>query len=167
MMCRIFPELTGSSGLKIEIMAFTKNDHKFFNKAKHAANISDYPKIHVGCVAVYHGSVVGVGYNCVKTHPLQERYNRYRESGHHCGWFAPKLHAEINCINSIRNLELQRSKIRLYIYRQRIDQDFGEARPCPSCMAAIRDFGIRDIYYTTDSGYCYERLAADWRNNAM
>ena len=32
------------------------------------------------------------------------------------------------------------------------------ARPCPSCMAAIRDLGIRDIYYTTNDGYVYERL---------
>ena len=32
------------------------------------------------------------------------------------------------------------------------------ARPCPSCMAAIRDLGIRDIYYTTNDGYVCERL---------
>ena len=36
----------------------------------------------------------------------------------------------------------------------------GIARPCPSCMAAIRDIGIRDVYYTTDDGFAYERLTA-------
>lgn len=43
-------------------------------------------------------------------------------------------------------------------YRIRKDQPFGLARPCSSCMAAIRDLGIRDIYYTTNDGYAYERL---------
>lgn len=32
------------------------------------------------------------------------------------------------------------------------------ARPCLSCMAAIKDIGIKDIYYTTNDGYSYERL---------
>ena len=31
-------------------------------------------------------------------------------------------------------------------------------RPCESCMAAIKDFGIRDIYYTTNDGFVHERL---------
>ena len=48
--------------------------------------------------------------------------------------------------------------MKLYIYRIRKDQPFGIARPCPSCMAAIRDLGIRDIYYTTNDGYVCERL---------
>ena len=45
-----------------------------------------------------------------------------------------------------------------YIYGIRKDQPCGMADPCPSCMAAIRDLGIRDIYYTTNDGYVYERL---------
>lgn len=32
------------------------------------------------------------------------------------------------------------------------------ARPCPSCMAAIKDIGISHIYYTTNDGYAYEKL---------
>lgn len=30
--------------------------------------------------------------------------------------------------------------------------------PCPSCMAAIKDLGIRHIYYTTNDGYAYEEV---------
>lgn len=70
----------------------------------------------------------------------------------------PKLHAEINCINSIRNLDINFSKVKLYIYRIRKDQPFGLSRPYPSCMAAIKDLGIKDIYYTTNGGYVYERI---------
>ena len=70
----------------------------------------------------------------------------------------PKLHAEINCLNQIRHLDINFSQVKLYIYRIRKDQPFGLSRPCLSCMAAIKDLGIRDIYYTTNDGYAYEKL---------
>lgn len=70
----------------------------------------------------------------------------------------PKLHAEINCINFIRHLNINFSKVKLYIYRIRKDQPFGLSRPCPSCMVAIKDLGIKDIYYTTNDGYVHERI---------
>ena len=72
---------------------------------------------------------------------------------------APKLHAEISCLNSIRHLDIQFSKIKLYIYRARVDTEHGMARPCPACMAAIKDFGIKNIYYTTDDGMAYENVS--------
>lgn len=40
----------------------------------------------------------------------------------------------------------------------RKNQPYGMSRPCPSCMAAIKDLGIRNIYYTTNDGYIYERI---------
>lgn len=132
-----------------------KIDYKYFNKAKQIAAISDYHQVHVGCVAVYQGIVIGLGCNCNKTHPIQKYYNRYREESEE---FIPKLHAEINCINQIKHLHINFSKVKLYIYRIRKDQPYGMSRPCPSCMAAIRDLGIRDIYYTSNDGFVFERL---------
>ena len=70
----------------------------------------------------------------------------------------PKLHAEINCISQLKHLDINFSKVKLYIYRIRKDRPYGIARPCPSCMAAIKDLGIRSIYYTTNDGFAYERL---------
>ena len=130
-------------------------DYKYFLKARQVATISDYYKTHIGCVAVYQGQVIGLGCNTNKTHPVQKFYNRYREPS---DTMLPKLHAEISCINQIKPLNINFSKVKLYIYRIRNDQPYGMARPCPSCMAAIRDLGIRDIYYTTNDGYSYERL---------
>ena len=130
-------------------------DYRYFYKARQIANISDYNRIHVGCVAVYHGQIIGIGCNTNKTHPAQKFYNRYREPS---DTMLPKLHAEISCISQIKNLDINFSKVRLYIYRIRKDQPFGLARPCPSCMAAIKDLGIRNIYYTTNDGYAYEKL---------
>ena len=129
--------------------------YKFFEKARQVAMVSDYYKTHVGCVAVYHGNIIGIGCNRNKTHPTQNYYNKHREKS--C-FLLPKLHAEINCINQIKNLDINFSKVKLYIYRIRKDQPFGLSRPCPSCMAAIKDIGIRDIYYTTNDGYVHERI---------
>ena len=130
-------------------------DYRYFKKARQIANISDYKKQHVGCVAVYQGQVIGLGCNCNKTHPMQKFYNKYRMPS---DYMLPKLHAEISCINQIKHLDINFSKVKLYIYRIRKDQPFGLARPCPSCMAAIKDLGIRYVYYTTNYGYAYEKL---------
>lgn len=132
-----------------------KIDYKYFNKARNIASISDYKKQHVGCIAVYQGQVIGLGCNCNKTHPTQKYYNQYRKRS---DGMLPKLHAEISCINQIKHLDINFSKVKLYIYRIRKDQPFGLARPCPSCMAAIKDLGIKNIYYTTNDGFSYERL---------
>lgn len=99
----------------------------------------------MGCVAVYQGNIIGIACNINKTHPMQKYYNRYRYHPQ-TSYFYPKLHAEINCISSIRYLDINFSKVKLYVYRTRCDQEYGIARPCPSCMAAIKDLGIRHIF---------------------
>ena len=132
-------------------------DYKFFSKAKQVAQVSDFAKIHVGCVAVYQGTIIGIGCNTNKTHPIQKYYNKFREE-QEVDILLPKLHAEINCLTSIRHMGINFSKVKLYIYRIRKDSRFGMCRPCPSCMAAIRDLGIKNIYYTTNDGYVHEKL---------
>lgn len=136
-----------------------KTDYKYFAKTRQFVMISDYTKTYVGCVAVYYGHVISIGYNCNKIHPIQKQYNKYRNMHTFDKTDAlPKLHAEINCLNFIRYLDINFDKIKLYIYRIRKDQPFGISRPCPSCMAAIKDLGIRNIYYTTNDGYVHERI---------
>lgn len=139
----------------------TKSDYRYFEKAKQVATVSDFYKNHVGCIAVYQGAIVAIGCNSEKTHPTQNYYNRYRIKETN---LLPKLHAEINCLNQLRHLDINFSKVKLYIYRIRKDQPFGMTRPCPSCMAAIKDLGIKDIYYTTNDGYTHERLLYENKN---
>lgn len=134
------------------------SDYKYFDKARKIAMISDFKNIHVGCVAVYQGNIIGIGCNCNKTHPFQKHYNKYRLKSNNKNELLPKLHAEINRINSIKHMHINFSKVKLYIYRVRKDQPYGLSRPCPSCMAAIKDMGIRNIFYTTNCGFAYERV---------
>ena len=83
-------------------------DYRYFDKARQIATISDYHKVHIGCVAVYQGQVIGLGCNCNKTHPTQKFYNKYREQSDS---MLPKLHAEINCLNQIKNLNINFQKV--------------------------------------------------------
>lgn len=135
---------------------FSRQDYQYFKKAKEISKNSDFNKIHIGCIAVYQGNIIGVGYNSNKTHPVQKYYNKYRNNRIYCGYLAPKLHAEISCLNTIRFMDINFSKVKLYIYRSRKDQEYGLSHPCPSCMAAIKDLGIKHIYYTTNDGFAYE-----------
>lgn len=101
--------------------------------------------------------MVGVGFNTNKTHTQQMKYNRFR-SMDDSRVVAHKTHAEIACLHSIRHMRDKAAKMKLYIFRTRKDQDYGQCRPCPACMKAIQEFGIKDIYYTTDAGYAYEKI---------
>lgn len=149
----------GPSRETVEKIMITKTDQRYFQKAYQTALLSDYQKTHVGCVAVYQGSIISIGCNTIKTHPLQKKYNRYRHIEYDKGYKTlPRLHAEINCLAAIRDMDINFSKVKLYIYRAGYGGVFKLARPCPSCMAAIRDIGIKHVYYTTDDGYAYEKI---------
>lgn len=137
-------------------------DMRHFNTAKDIAKISDSTKAKIGCVLVYKNKVIGTGFNCQKTHPLQKMYNIYRfendDKPH-------SLHAEIHALLPLIKRENEQSfdwaNVKLYTYRNRKikgKQCLGLSRPCPSCLALIKKLGIKNLYYTTNDGYCYEEL---------
>lgn len=53
-------------------------DLKFLDRAKRVSELSDYKRIHIGCVAVYGNKVISTGFNSNRTHPLQAKLNRFR-----------------------------------------------------------------------------------------
>lgn len=143
------------------------SDEKFFEKARQAALLSNFKRTNIGCVAVYKGHIIAIGCNVCKTHPMQKKYNRYRKPRYMDRERIPGIHAEMHCLKVIQHMDINFSKVKLYIYRIRKDQPHGLSRPCPSCMAAIRDLGIQHIYYTTDNGYIYERIEQSMENNKV
>ena len=114
-------------------------------------------RVQLGCIAVYHGTILAKGWNSDKTHTSQARYNylRFNEKRHYC---PAKCHAEIDCVTKIKYLDIDFSRLHLYIYREWKDGTIAMSRPCEACMAAIRDLGIKHIHYTTDCGFAYEKL---------
>lgn len=146
-----------SSGLR-------KFDYKMFEKARQVAMTSDFKQFNLGCVIAYKGHIVSTGANSTKTHPTQKKYNKkYRNFKKSEKPIKDSTHAEIMALSSIpypieQNINWR--DVKVYVYRicrgKRLGQ--GLARPCPACMAALRDKGIHQIYYSTDDGFAVEKL---------
>lgn len=134
---------------------FTSRDKRFFNMAAHLANYATYKRYKVGCVVVYHNKVLSTGFNRDTTHPLQRKYNKYRNIP---DWSPHKMHAEVDAIRHIIDLDIDWSGVSIYIYRKLKDRPFGLAKPCKSCMQLIKDLGIKHVYYTGDEEFQYEYL---------
>lgn len=144
-----------------------KSDIKFFEEARKVAEQSDFPRFHVGCVVVYQGIVIATGHNSEKSDPVQHYYNRYRNFKYTTkGTVRHSIHAEIKALKSIPypvKQEIDWRKIKVYIYRiaPGLPLKMGVSRPCPACLQQIKDLGIRNVFYTTDYGYVYERILDD------
>ena len=129
-----------------------------FELARQVAENSDFERAHVGCLITYKGTPVASGCNSHKTHPMQQKYNKYRQTNSDNKTFIPKRHAEINALSRIKDCDYDPKKLAIYVYRIKKIKKYGMARPCPSCMQAIKDAGIKTIYYTTEDGYAEEHL---------
>lgn len=143
-------------------MGFTNFDKRMFKQARIEAEHSTYDRIKVGCVIAYKHSVIGTGNNGNKSHPMQKEYNRkFRDFDVESGQYIhDAIHAEIAAINSIQytiGISVDWSKVKVFVYRICNGKEFGygNAKPCPACMNAIKELGIRKVYYTDDDGYSY------------
>ena len=130
-----------------------KRDLYYFKKAYEISCLSDFPRVHIGCIAVYKKDIIGIGYNSRKTSPIQSKYNTLGKrillsnNGKPVNEF---LHAEIACLNMIRNMDIDFSKVRLYISRKNCWNELACCRPCSACEYAIKELGIKSVYYTDD-----------------
>ena len=127
----------------------------YFAAAKAIAQLSDFPRIKIGAVAVAGHHIISSGFNMRKTDTLQKQYNVYRfsEDTPHC------LHAEISCLKPlIKRKDIDFKNVELYIYREYKNGELALARPCESCFQLIRDLGIRNIYYTGNHSYISEEI---------
>ena len=132
----------------------SRKDKIYFLKARSASKLSDFGKVNIGCIAVYKKCVIGVGYNTTKTSPIQLKYDKYRELDTNNG-VEPKhsLHAEIMCLNSIKTLDIDFSKVKLYVYREDMNGNLSICKPCRGCQKAIEEFGIKEVFYTDYNTY--------------
>lgn len=134
------------------------NDHLFKIARELSLQATYCGSARIGCIAVYRGTILAKGYNSDKTHTTQARFNvhRFKECGNK--YLPSKLHAETAVLSKIKYLDIDFSRVHLYIYREWKDGTIAISRPCPACMAAIKMMGIRHLHYTTDDGFAYEKL---------
>ena len=135
---------------------------RYFKFAREASMRATYTVSHrfspmIGACAIYKGTIVASAWNTNKTSPLQARYNVYRFNAD----TPDKAHAEVSLIQRLRwkfGDSLDWTKVHIYLYREYKDGRLGPSRPCPSCMALLRELGIKKIYYTTEDGYAEEKF---------
>jgi len=136
-------------------MNLTKSHRAYFKAAKAVSEMSDFERVKIGAVAVYSHRIISSGTNSMKTNPLQKKYNIYRYSkdmGH-------TLHAETQCLLPlIGRKDIDFSRVSLYIYRAHKDGTLALAKPCASCMALIKELGIKKVYYTGNGSYISENF---------
>lgn len=78
-----------------------------------------------------------------KTHPLQKHFailagEPYKEA----------LHSEIACLIACKNTPVEKVVVVRY-------DSFGKlklAKPCKTCQTALKSYGVKEIYYSTESG---------------
>ena len=137
-----------------------KKVKKFLNDAKKASRNSEFHQHRLGAVLIYKGTPLASGCNIKKTSPVQKHFNRLRTNYDVDADYANNnsLHAEMSCILKTRYLDIDFSKTSLFVYREHKNGNKAMARPCRACRAMIKKMGIKDVYYTTEDGYCYERM---------
>lgn len=121
------------------------------DRAKHASALSDFPRQKIGAVMILGNKVLEVGFNTSKTSPIQKAYNKergYKTDLKNNG----AIHAEMLLLNRTRNLNIDWSKVAVYIYREhRKNHMPALAKPCPACQKALKERGIKSVFYTNDS----------------
>ena len=136
---------------------------RYFKFARQASMAATYKGSHnfspaIGAVAVYKGSIVATACNSNKTSPLQAKYNvyRFRDSN-----TLDKAHCETILVQKLRwkfGTSLDWSKVHIYLYREYKNGCLAPSRPCPSCMAMLRELQLKKIYYTTEDGFVEEKF---------
>lgn len=135
----------------------TRINH-YFNLARNACYYSDFMKARLGAVLIYKGKVMSVGWNSTKTSPLQKSLNKFRHYELDCGAAHHTLHAEVSCLTKARDLDIDWGRASIFIYRVKKDGSSGLAKPCKGCQALIKSMGIKNIYFSTENGWGYEKI---------
>ena len=139
------------------------NIERGFRLAKNASEFSDC-SIKIGAVLMYKNKVISVGYNTTKSNPIQKAYNVYRNANgreYDVERQNNGLHAEIMALqHATRSFKGDLSKCSIFVYSEKKEGCKRLTRltkPCNACSKRLEELGIRNIYYTTNNGWTYER----------
>ena len=112
---------------------------------------SPYERLKVVSFIIYKNKIINFGVNSNKTSPMQFYY-RNKTSLSSIENFLDREHAEINVLRRTYLGDFNINKVELVIISKRSNGSYRLARPCCSCMRAVKDSGIKTIYYTTNEG---------------
>jgi tRNA(Arg) A34 adenosine deaminase TadA len=120
-----------------------------FDTARKLALTSDYGRFRMGAIVASGKSIVSMGTNSKKTHPLQKKFTNKP-------WLTPWRHAEIHALSLTGNADIGGCDV--YVCRVLADNSLGTSKPCSGCTQALKHFGIRGAYFYEDGKFLYHAL---------
>ena len=139
-------------------MVLSKTHRAFFEAAHAMSQLSDFPRIKIGCVITYGHRIISSGFNSMKTDPIQKKLNKYRFSEDDSNTYHA-LHAETMALKPLMGRkDIDFKNVVLYIARYSVDGKPMLSRPCKSCQQLMKDLGVRKCFYTNYGGYMYEEF---------
>ena len=115
---------------------------KLADIARKMAHKSSHTRARVGCVIARRSSVIGLGFNDgIKTHAKSN--HPYKS-----------IHAEFDAVLSARGADV--SGCTAYVCRVLKNGELAMAKPCVHCEAMLRKLGIKEVWYSTDEGWCLD-----------
>lgn len=109
-------------------------------EAETLALSSTHPRARIGAVLVLRSGHRYFGFNQVKTHPLQKRFERGRPRN--------GLHAEVHALSVALRHHPPGEMLGATLYVAR--RGGLMCKPCESCSAALEYYGVSTIFYTRD-----------------
>lgn len=89
--------------------------------------------------------IVSIGMNSyIKTHPTQFKYGKM--SGNENKTY---IHAELDSLIKAKGKKIHT----VIVCRHDRNKVLAIAKPCESCMLALKDYGVEEVYYSTSSGF--------------
>lgn len=126
---------------------------KGYDLARQASLKSDFGRCETGAVAIYGNKILAYGWNSNKTSSLQAKYNSRtnRFDGYN---YKSAVHAEMMVVNKIKFLDIDFSQVRIFVWRGKALPML--SKPCKACERAMRDLGIKKVFYTGVNSYISE-----------
>lgn len=117
----------------------SKKHNSLLNRALELSKLSTYSKFKHGAIIVKGGHTIAVGVNRLTNHPDHVEDPKVQSS----------VHAEIAALNACRKTDLNGASI--YVARIYKSGEPAMSKPCENCQKALRERGIKKVYYTIDS----------------
>lgn len=121
-----------------------------------AVAMSSQSKKRIGSIILKKGKVVASAVNLEnKSHPIQASYGKRASSIHNDIGLSKKLflHSEINCLIKSKG---KGDTIIIARVGGKGGRELRNSRPCPICTLALEEYGIKNIHYSTNTGFLYE-----------
>jgi deoxycytidylate deaminase len=112
------------------------------NKLKTLRNQSNHIQHKVSAIILYKGRPLSFGYNNqTKTHPKIKKYSEVKT-----------MHAEMAALFRMKDTSILKN-CSIVVYREDRMGNAALAKPCDVCQAILKDYGIKEITYSTPDGW--------------